>query len=291
MPYEAEDSVPDQGSPGKPSRPDYSRAPILTDRWGFSLGGFLIDFETDAAVGSGGLLGSFIRFEEKLGLDEDKSVFRVDGFYRFNHRHGFEVGYWQLKRDGHTFLEEEIDFEGITYISADIRSRWDTSWLKLAWRFALINSERGEAGIGVGLNTYDWDLGLKGEALIEGDDGQQKIETVVTSSHIIAPIPSMTLFLNYAVTPRLLFRVRADLLDLKVGDFDGKVLDMQAGVEWYFTHRVGLGASYNSTEINLKVNDEDNPYRIDYDQSGIYVYMSFVFGRRPAPSISGAVQP
>ena len=150
---------------------DFTHTRIISDRWGFQVGSFLVDLNTDAAVGASGLLGTSISFEKQLGLDDDKTLVRADGFYRFNKRHGLDITLWHLDRDGTTTLEEELDFEGITYIAAEIKSRWNTSFLKLTWRFALLNTPRGEAGITAGLSTYRFDLGLEGSARIDDDQG------------------------------------------------------------------------------------------------------------------------
>ena len=146
-------------------------ARLISNRWGFQVGGFLMEFSTEAAIGSEGLLGTLIQLEDRLGLDEDKTTWRAEGFVRFNNRHGLDIGYWQLNRDGQATLAEEVDFGGITYIAADLKSKWNTNWLKLAWRYALLNTPKGEAGITAGLSTYRWDLGLEGTARITDDQG------------------------------------------------------------------------------------------------------------------------
>ncbi|MCZ6777338.1 MAG: hypothetical protein O7F16_00095 [Acidobacteria bacterium] len=85
---------------------------VISDKFIITLGSYITDFETDAAVGSDGLLGTFIRMEDELGITDDDSLFRVDGLYRFNRRHAIGFGFWTVNRDGAAVLGEDIDFDG-----------------------------------------------------------------------------------------------------------------------------------------------------------------------------------
>ena len=55
---------------------------LLSDRWNVGLGTYLVDFRTAVQVGSGRVLGTFVRLESDLGLDRYNRSFLLDGFYR-----------------------------------------------------------------------------------------------------------------------------------------------------------------------------------------------------------------
>jgi hypothetical protein len=134
------------------------------------------------------------------------------------------------------------------------------------------------------------------EHRITDDQGiTTEVDGVATDRVIVAPVPVIGFFLNYAIKPKWLFRIRGDIMDLDYTSssgkaYDGKLLDMQVGMEWYFTPVFGVGASVNSTEIDLKV-DGSKPYNVEYAHSGLYAYFTFVFGEKPPRSKLPKVQP
>ena len=148
---------------GNPPARAESETRVVDDNSVFRIGGYLTDFKTDASVGSGGVFGTFLRLEEELLLDEDRSVGRVDGFVRFNERHSLEFGVWSLNRKGLTTLTEQVIFDGNTFdIGVDLATKFDTSWLRVGWRFSALRTERGEAGFSAGLSAYQFEIGVAG---------------------------------------------------------------------------------------------------------------------------------
>jgi hypothetical protein len=93
---------------------------------------------------------------------------------------------------------------------------------------------------------------------------------------LLAPVPTFGIFLNYAFLPNLVFRVKADLIDLDVGDFEGKLTDTTVLLEWYFSRHVGVGLGVNRADIDVRDAGED-PFLIDLSQSGVLGYVSFAF--------------
>ncbi len=85
---------------GNPPIRAESEARVVEDKFVLRVGGYLTDFKTDANVGTGGVFGTLIRLEDTLGIQDDKSVARLDGFYRFNERHSLDFGVWSLNRSG-----------------------------------------------------------------------------------------------------------------------------------------------------------------------------------------------
>jgi hypothetical protein len=246
---------------------------VISDDWLITLGGYLVDLDTDAAVGSGGVLGTSIQVEDDLGIEGDKSFARMDGQYRFNERHAMGWGLWSLSRDGSRALQRQIDWDGNTYdVGAVISSEFDTSWLRLDWRYSMLHTDKGEAGFAAGISAYQFDFVLEGEASVSG--GGTAVRRGEES--FVAPVPTFGLFINYAITPSIVFRAKADLLDVRVGNLDGSLLDTMLLFDWYFSDHVGVGGGVNKTDIDLK-NTGDDPYSAQYKQSGFLAYVALVF--------------
>jgi hypothetical protein len=291
-----EEKVKKEKKPGRWAESGRPPGKIISNRWGFYVGGYAADVTTSASVGSGKLLGASIRVEDDLGLGEDDQTIRAEGFYRFNPRHGLDFGYWGLSRNGQYEIRKEIKFQDkIFKVGADIRTEFDTSWFRLAYKYSMVNNRRAEAGITAGLSTYQFKLGLEGEATFVDPNGAASGAIVIDTfeESIFAPVPTFGFFLTYAMRPRLLFKLNANLLDLSLGDLEGTVLDTSIGVEWYFSEHAGVGLMSNTMNIDVR-NNGDSPWSIDYKQRGWVGYFTFVFGRnidKKKPRILGTLVP
>ena len=262
---------------GNPPTLAESETRVVDDKLVFRLGGYLTDFKTDASVGSGGVFGTALRLEDELLLDEDRSVARLDGFFRFNERHSLEFGFWSLNRTGLTAIDEQILFDGNTFaIDVTVASKFDTSWFRAGWRFSALRTERGEAGFSAGLSAYEFKVGLAGEATVSDGVGGTTLAAIRAEEDIIAPVPTVGMFVTYAFKPKLILLLKADFLKLEVGDLEGNVLDTRVLLEWYFSKHFGLGVGTNTTEIEIK-DVGDDPFSVDYRQSGFLGYVTVAF--------------
>jgi hypothetical protein len=250
-------------------------ARLISDKAGISLGGFLVDFTTEAAAGFGTVVGTVIRLEDDLSIDDSKATFRLGGFYRFGKRHALDVSFFDLNRRGATVIDEQIEFEGVLYdVGARVDSQFDIQLFRVSYRHSFVNNGKTEAGFAAGLSTYWFDLMLDGEATI--NEARQTAERVRAETDILAPVPTVGMFIHHAFTPKWILRMRAQFFDLDVGDFTGRLIDAEATMDYYFTRHFGIGLGLNTTDIRYEDNGDD-PYSIDYRQGGLVWYLSGVF--------------
>jgi hypothetical protein len=250
---------------------------VLDDRWGISLGAYLTEVKTDASVGSSSGVGSLIRAEDQLGLDDDQSVVRMDGIFRLGKRQAIGLGLWTLNRDGQASIDEQIEFDGNVFdVGAELRSQFDTGWVRVDWRYNLLRTERGEAGLSAGLSVYRFDISLEGEATVSDGMGGTTLDGIKAEDDLLAPVPTVGFFLTYALRPKLFLKVKADLLDLDVGDYEGKLTDATVLVEWYFSRHAGFGLGINRSDIEVRFTGDD-PFRVSLNQSGLLGYFAFAF--------------
>ena len=251
-------------------------ARVIGDKWLVSVGCYFADAKTNVAVGTGGVLGTFIRAENELGVDSNKSVARLDGFFRFNERHALGFGLWTLKRNGTKTIEEQIAFDDYVFdANGALASDFDTSWLRLDWRYSMLRTDRGEAGFTAGISAYKFDLALAGEGTLTSG-GEVTTGQFRASDSFLAPAPTIGIFLNYAITPRLLLRFKADYISANIADIDAKLVDTSLMFEWYFARHVGVGVGSNGSSIDV-TNTGDSPYIISYKQTGFVGHVSVVF--------------
>jgi hypothetical protein len=70
----------------------------------------------------------------------------------------------------------------------------------------------------------------------------------------------------------------AQYFQVESGDIDGSLTDLQAGLLWQFSKRVGVGASYNRFTLDVSAHDDDS-FRgeLDWKYSGPQLFLRAVF--------------
>jgi hypothetical protein len=245
------------------------------DKWFLSVGSYITDFKTDASVGAGGVFGAFFRAEDDLAVDENQAVLASSARYRFNKKHAIGGGIWSLNRDGSTIIEEDLEIDGVLYSAgAQVDTEFDTGLVRVDWRYSLFSTDRGEAGFLVGLSAYQFDLAFEGIGTLTSGGMGGSTEFFATEEEFLAPLPTVGFFLQYALGRSWLMRAEASWLDLEVGDLEGQVTQTHLSFEWLFTRRFALGGALNGGDISVR-DTGDEPYVVDFDQSGFYVFLSF----------------
>jgi len=236
---------------------------VLSDKFQIGMGGFLADFTTDAAVGLGGVLGTTIRLEDTRQ-------------WRFKRRHALAFATYRFSRSGVTVLDEEFEFEGITYgIDADLAMTFDSDVYALTYRYSFINNGKTEAGVSAGLATFKYGIDVEGEVNV-GDPNNPTTEIAAASESLLAPVPNFGMYINHAFNPNWILRLSASFLNLNVSDYEGKLTQTRATVDWYFARHVGIGAGLASSNLKFTKSGDD-PWSVDYRYSGFLFYVSGVF--------------
>ena len=260
---------------GDEAHRQFQESRILSDRFAVKTGWFVADITTDAQVGVAGVVGTFLRLEQDLNFSDNEDVFRLDGFYRFNDRHAIDFSYLDIERDASIVLAEPIEIEDVLYTGA-LDSGFDSQLFKLLYKYTMSNNGKFEGGITAGLSTYVYDYRFFGEAEVDDGSGGITIEDVETEDDVLAPIPTVGMYLNFAITRKLIFGVAADFLDLEVGDYDGRLVDSRVTFDYFFHRNVGIGGGFSTTDVNFRTTADD-PFFANYRYGGLQVYLSGVF--------------
>ena len=271
--------IPSSAAPADPKQDNR----VIADRWSVLAGGFLADLNTEAQVGFGGVLGSLVDLENVLDMDDNKSVARLDGLFRFNRKHAMEIGLLEIGRRSSGSLSEDIEFRDLTFVG-NFESEFDMSLLKLGYRYSFSDDGRLNAGFSTGLSTFRFGLELSGDVeVIDPNGGGTTISGDGSEATVTAPIPFLGVFIDYAFTPKLVMRIKPEFFDLEVGDFEGRFIETRWTLDWYFSRHVGIGGGYNSTDLQFS-DTGDSPFNVDYRYSGLLIYLSFVGGAVGGPA-------
>jgi hypothetical protein len=252
--------------------------PALTSPWRVFAGVNLTSFDTEAAWSPQGLAGAVIILEDTLGLEENTSTFIVGASYRFDRRHSLGFSATDLRRTATRRIDGEIEWGDYIY-RADglVDSELDTRIFKLTYRYDFSDTDRLNAGFAAGLSTFDVGLTLTGEARLESDNGDEWIEGVAEGADAIAPVPVLGFFLNYAITPRWITRFQADLIELSIGDSEGRVIEVEYVIEFAVSDVVSLGIGLGGTDLEYRSEKKGERFGVGYQFSYLGAHATFAF--------------
>jgi len=247
-----------------------------TDRFKFNLGGYFPAISTDVQVEAG---DDNIDLEETLGLGEDETVGRLDGYWRFAQRHRLGFGYYRLNRDAQTYLSADLDIGGGDPWPAKALIATDLTldFYQLNYMYSFYQGEKWEIGGTIGAYWVRAETTLALAAQI-GDcpDGDDCLEAggLYESDTFEGPLPLIGLVFEYYITPKWMATFKGGYFQLTINDYKGSIGNLGASVEYQFTKTFGLGLGYDAFAIKLEAEDanSNNFASIEYRYHGVQVY-------------------
>lgn len=237
-------------------------------RFSFSVGAFLTDRDTRTRLNSDeGDEGTRVDFEEDLGLDGSGSVFRVDGYFRFNDRHRLDFSTFDFSRSASRVIDRDIEWQGTVFpIETTVESDSDLEIYKLAYTYSLIRREKAYLGLTGGLYVADIGARLSAENIAARVGGD-----------VTAPLPVVGFRGEYPLGEKWTFRMSAEFFFLEYEDFDGSLVDLYASIDYQLFDRVAIGAGLNSVELDIAVDKARFDGDLDWRYDGGLLFLKFDF--------------
>lgn len=236
------------------------------DRFNLNVGGFISNSNTEARLSSDILgVGTLIDFEDDLGLEEDETVARIDGHYRFKPRHRIDFSWFDLSRDGRETLLRDIQYEDTIFTAGTaVDSELGFTVIKVVYTYSFFQKEKIDLGVSTGLYVYDF------ESEIVAPETRTKEESDGT-----APFPTFGLRVTWAFKPELFFRAHLDYFDIDRSDVEGEVIDILVALEHQTWKNVGLGIGYNDVDAEGEDKEDRDEVKLEYD--GLLLYAKIYF--------------
>ncbi len=233
-----------------------------------SLGVFFTDRNNTTRVdGTGGMEGTPVDLEGDLGLNRSDSVFRIDGYYRFNRKHRLDFSAFDLSRSATKVIEKDIDWNDTLFlIDTTIDSDFDLAIYKIAYTWSFMRKDKGYLGLTAGLYIADFGVRLEAEA-----------SGALESSGVTAPLPVIGLRGQYDFTEKLTFRASAELFALEYEDYSGSLYDIYAGLDYQFFKHVAIGIGINAVKLDIGISKDRFDGDIDWRYDGGLVFFKFDF--------------
>lgn len=207
-------------------------------------------------------LGTQIRLEDDVNLEERVSVARIDGFYNFNRRHYIWFAAYDVEREGTRDIVREIRFGEQTFTFATtVSATVEETVAKVAYGFNALSRPRATLGPSFGLHVMRLEAALS--AL-----GTSRVQEAATT----APLPVFGIRGNYQIANRWRLEGAFQWFDLDIGDIDGLFTDVTLSVEHDTFERFGFGIGINNNLLDVESGDDDFRGRVDLSFSSVLVY-------------------
>jgi hypothetical protein len=237
------------------------------ERFAVNVGAFVTDRVTEIRLdATDGMAGTGLDFEDDLGLDDENTVVRLDGFYRYGRRSRVDFSYFDLGRRTTENVILDIRYGDEVFSAGDtIRTNFRLDILKVAYTYSLLRSSRLDLGVTTGLHTMDIDASLT------DSDG----DTDKGTSY--SPFPVLGLRIAYQITPKWFFKASSEWLGVESKDTEGRLVDTQIAIEHNTYRNVGFGAGFNRFDLDIESDDEDTRGIFELIYDGLQLYTKAYF--------------
>ncbi len=240
------------------------------EKYSVSFGGFLSAVDTKVSLGSSGV-GISIDLEDLTGLQSTNRSFRLNALGRLgaSKKHMVDVSYFYYNRDSsrQLLVDQNIGTAGDT-----VHSTFNIQIYKLNYNYSLLMDDRINLSAGIGLYVMPLEYNLENVTTA----------TKLESADITAPLPTLNLRLEFALTPKLFLRQSIELFYLQYGGFTGSLVDINIGADYRISKHFGLGLGVDSFNLKLEANGKDYPEMrfngdIDFNYIGLMLYGKYYF--------------
>jgi hypothetical protein len=240
-----------------------------------SAGTFLIDFDTNASLDSETLgKGTDIDFEDDLGLVANQNRARLDGYWRFAHKHRLDFALYYYNRTADRTIDQQIEWGDVTYdVGAEIHSEVKFQFFKLNYKYSFVRTQNLEFAFSAGLSTIRTEAELAGQGTVSGGVGESFQKK---ANSLLVPIPVLGLYGEWCMVRNLYLRGGVEYLAVNVAGWEGSVKDVRASVDWYPFKHFGFGVGYNIFRLD-GTKDGDAVFDFRYEYSGLLGYATYVF--------------
>jgi len=235
-------------------------------------GAYFPDIDTEVSIARPGEeeFATLVDFESDLALSDRDVLPSLSAGTRLDRKWRIEGEFFTLKRKGEKTLERDITFDGVTYpVSASAQSEFSSDIYRLTVGYSFIRRPNFELGASLGVHATNFTVSIRGE----GQVGNAAASTEVRRREVLAPLPTVGVYAMYQILPNVGLGARADYFTLKIGDYDGKLLNVRAEASYALSDNFRIGAMYRHVKYRVDIEKRAYTGRISYEFNGPAVFL------------------
>ena len=233
------------------------------------LGAFQAHADTTVRLDSDrGGNGTTINLESDLNVPDNKTLPDVEFLWRINPRHCIEGSYVRLNRSGTRTINGTINWGEITFpVNTAVDTTFDSDVWRVAYRYSPIDDGGNELAFLLGAHYTTLKTSMSGP----GGLGLSQ------SASVDFPLPTVGVRGGWRFADSWRLSGFAQLLKLKIGDYDGGLYNGAVAVEWAFLPQAYAGLGYNYYKYTLTSTKEHTRGEFDFRFDGPALYVAWAF--------------
>jgi len=254
---------------------EYDYHPTLSDNFTASLGWMRSANSFKMTANGLAERGDDIDFNDKLDVSNHSTFFNGQLRWKFGHERKWSVWgqYFSNTAKGNATLDDDYEWEDVTFG----KGTYVESGVKLAVTRVFVGrsffkNAQNDFGVGFGIHNLDLSAYIEGEAKINGSTTGVR-HVGVGDSQIL---PNLGGWYHFSPARNWLLHGRVDWISANIGDYDGGLWNVSAGVGYQAWRHVGFDLSWQYFNLHLDVDSDKWNGSTNMTYSGPVV--SVVFG-------------
>jgi hypothetical protein len=209
--------------------------------------------------------GTEIDLERDLRLARRRTLPALSAGVRLDRSWSLFAEFYSVDRSREAALDDEIVFDGVVYpASASIKSEFDSQIYRFGVSYSVFRDGDSDVDISLGAHVTEFATSIEGDVTADGTT------TVIERRRreVLAPLPTIGIFARQKILPRLDLSVRADAFSLALGDFEGRIINLQSTLSYRLARRLSLGLTFRKIDYKLEVEKAEWTGRAKYAFSG-----------------------
>ena len=211
--------------------------------------------------------GTNVSLESDLGVTDRKTLPDIEFLWRINPRHGVEGSYVRLNRSGTRTIDGEIHWGEITFpVHTAVDTTFDSDVWRVAYRYSPIDEGGNELAFLLGAHYTTLKTSLAGSS-----------GSLSQSASVDFPLPTIGVRGGWRFADSWRLSGFAQLMKVKIGDYDGGLYNGALAVEWAFLPQAYAGLGYNYYKYTLTSTKEHARGEFDFRFDGPALYVAWAF--------------
>ena len=244
--------------------------PELDSKYSLNLGMFFPEREIQLQAGltTPGTRDSVSGAE--LGFDKHDNLFAIDFKWRFGEKWSLAAQYFDASAAATTFLDDDVEWNDLVFSSGtNIDAETEFALYRVLIGRSFAKTDNVDFGFGAGLHWLDMRAVLAGSILVNNTVTFRR-ENVSSS----APLPNIGGWYDYSLSQRWAIKARADWFKASVDEYDGRLVNFQAGINYSWFKYGGIGLAYNHFEFDAGITAPNWKGAADLTYKGPYAFIN-----------------
>ncbi|MFT5501813.1 MAG: hypothetical protein ACI88G_001952 [Woeseiaceae bacterium] len=248
--------------------------PYLTEKFFVDVGIFFPKRELRISVeGIDGITNQDIDFDDELDLSKNDETVSLNFGWRIGRHWKFSAQYFRTNDSFGATLQEDVEWgDNVFPVGGDVTGGQDFTLVRSLIGYEFNASDKHAFGIGGGLHWLEIGVFIEGDFLLGGPGGPVVNDRESVSAKGV--LPNIGAWYRYSLTQKWVLTARYDWLSVAVGDYDGRLVNASAGVNYQMFDHFGVGLNYNYFELDVGVSSTDWVGTALTSYKGVFFYLS-----------------